>query len=58
MKSDSSTLIKCLVIAAEMLRETKMKRLNPTLLTLLDTLVSCKMVLVYGSDSEKGLRIV
>lgn len=39
LQSDSTTLIKCLVVAAEMLREIKMKKLNPTLLTLLDMLV-------------------
>ena len=41
-QDDTSTLYKCLCIACEMLKEVEMKKLSPTLQTMVDTLVSLK----------------
>lgn len=39
LKEDAPSLMKCLLVAGEMLRELDKRGLNPTLYTLVDTLV-------------------
>ncbi len=39
LRDDADTLYKCLLIACEMLKELQIKKLSPTLQTLVDTLV-------------------
>ena len=40
LRDDADTLYKCLCIACEMLKELQMRKLSPTLQTLVDTLVN------------------
>ena len=39
LRDDTDTLFKCLCVASEMLKELKIRKLSPTLQTLVDTLV-------------------
>lgn len=43
LRDDADTLYKCLCIACEMLKELQIKKLSPTLQTLVDTLVRLEM---------------
>ena len=46
LQSDPATLRKCLTIAHEMLKDKSVKTMTPSLLTLMETLVSCYIIYV------------
>jgi hypothetical protein len=54
LRDDADTLYKCLCIACEMLKELQIKKLSPTLQTLVDTLVSLA-VLFRNFYAKKSL---
>ena len=49
LRDDADTLYKCLCIACEMLKELQMRKLSPTLQTLVDTLVNLENKLEFFS---------
>ena len=51
LRNDSDTLLRCLALTGELLKELHARKLNPTLRTLVDALVSfivCIMILTYN----------